>query len=724
MTSSKSVFNRITVIMMIVISGYVFTRAAQAEWTQVYPLPLQATIHAVDYFSTNETIIAAADSGFVYLSLDNGLSWDRTQITTDNWYDVACYGQTGVIVGEFGYTRITPDSGQTWQTPPAFTNANLYAADFLDEIRFVVGGDSGDLWFTENGGSNWTEITTPQMVTIYDIEWVEDSTLYVAAGNNLWKTGNLGGSWTTLRTYNANLSDLLFLNPDTGFACGPDIWTHNRVYRTLDGGASWDSVTNVYHYPIAICAQNAEDVQVVTRNGYLHHSNGSFTGSWTAVPIGGGMSDLTYLPNSNRLIAVGGYDALSMSGPGAVCAYSDDGGVTWEYSLFHQRFPLRSFYFATDLEGWLAGGTPFQEATPRPEVILKTMDGGFSWETKLIKAGGQGLSDIQFFDNLTGVASGHSHLYRTTDGGDSWQAQTAGFVTHLSLVDNLQGWYCGLVTIKFTDNAGLSWTPQSVPSPTDYLFSIDFVDDQHGWASGYNYSPYRGIILVTSDGGTNWDYDYEGSANENVRDIDMWDAQNGTAVSTNGLILRKLTGSPDWDTLSAPGIEWLNSVVYQDSTHIWAASGGGDVIYSTDGGASWLVDTVFSGYGINDIYVRGDYRYLAMSNGEIFFTDSAPTPVIDYPGTSVKPTSFTLSKPYPNPFNPVTKLGFTLPARSYVTLSVFDVSGKRIWDLVQGWRQAGLHEVTFKGSHLASGIYIYRLQAGKFRGSGKMVLIK
>jgi photosystem II stability/assembly factor-like uncharacterized protein len=264
-----------------------------------------------------------------------------------------------------------------------------------------------------------------------------------------------------------------------------------------------------------------------------------------------------------------------------------------------------------------------------------------------------------------------------------------------------------------------------VPSPTDYLFGIDFTDTQHGWASGYNYLPsFHGIILVTSNGGAEWNYDYEGSASENIRDIDMSDSENGTAVCTNGTILRKSASAPDWDTLSVPGIASLNSLMYQDSIHVWAAGDDGDVIYSTDGGDSWVVDTVFTGYTIHDVYVRGDYRYVAMSNGEIFFTDSAPTPVIGKPGYPAAPATFALAKPYPNPFNPVTIIRFTQPVRSQVNLSVFDISGRQVAELVNGWRDAGVHEVEFDASDLASGVYLCRLQAGSFSATQKMVLMK
>jgi hypothetical protein len=88
------------------------------------------------------------------------------------------------------------------------------------------------------------------------------------------------------------------------------------------------------------------------------------------------------------------------------------------------------------------------------------------------------------------------------------------------------------------------------------------------------------------------------------------------------------------------------------------------------------------------------------------------------------PDDFALQAAFPNPFNPVTRLSFALPEALQVNLSVFDISGRRVVTLIDGWTDAGVHEVTFDASGLASGIYIYRFQAGVFNASGKMVMMK
>jgi hypothetical protein len=106
---------------------------------------------------------------------------------------------------------------------------------------------------------------------------------------------------------------------------------------------------------------------------------------------------------------------------------------------------------------------------------------------------------------------------------------------------------------------------------------------------------------------------------------------------------------------------------------------------------------------------------------------NAGDPLYDIGGGSTsahQATEFALFNAYPNAFNPATVIGFTLPEASLVRLEIFDVTGRLIESPLHGWRDAGMHEVTFDASHLASGIYIYWLEAGQFTASGKMVLIK
>jgi hypothetical protein len=88
------------------------------------------------------------------------------------------------------------------------------------------------------------------------------------------------------------------------------------------------------------------------------------------------------------------------------------------------------------------------------------------------------------------------------------------------------------------------------------------------------------------------------------------------------------------------------------------------------------------------------------------------------------PSEITLEQNFPNPFNPSTTIRYALPEAGFVRLEVFTVAGQRVAVLAEGERSAGWHSATFDGSGLASGVYIYRLQAGGFVQTRKLMLVK
>jgi hypothetical protein len=88
------------------------------------------------------------------------------------------------------------------------------------------------------------------------------------------------------------------------------------------------------------------------------------------------------------------------------------------------------------------------------------------------------------------------------------------------------------------------------------------------------------------------------------------------------------------------------------------------------------------------------------------------------------PADFILYQNYPNPFNPSTNITFDLPKNDFVTLKLFDITGREILTLVNGYKNAGRHEVSLNAVELSSGIYFYKLESGSFSASKKMVLAK
>jgi dienelactone hydrolase len=104
-------------------------------------------------------------------------------------------------------------------------------------------------------------------------------------------------------------------------------------------------------------------------------------------------------------------------------------------------------------------------------------------------------------------------------------------------------------------------------------------------------------------------------------------------------------------------------------------------------------------------------------------TDSTATSVAG-PHDGTIPQAYALDQNYPNPFNPSTTIRYGLPVRSHVTLNVFNSLGQQVATLVQGEQGAGYHELKFDGSNLASGVYLYRIQAGSYTETRKLLFIK
>ena len=86
--------------------------------------------------------------------------------------------------------------------------------------------------------------------------------------------------------------------------------------------------------------------------------------------------------------------------------------------------------------------------------------------------------------------------------------------------------------------------------------------------------------------------------------------------------------------------------------------------------------------------------------------------------------TYELGNNYPNPFNPNTTISYQVPGKVKVVIKIFDILGKEIATLVDEEQEAGKYKVNFNGGKFASGVYVYRMTAGEFMMSKKMILVK
>ncbi|MDD5088462.1 MAG: T9SS type A sorting domain-containing protein, partial [bacterium] len=152
----------------------------------------------------------------------------------------------------------------------------------------------------------------------------------------------------------------------------------------------------------------------------------------------------------------------------------------------------------------------------------------------------------------------------------------------------------------------------------------------------------------------------------------------------------------------------------------WEPQMGGE-ISPADAWQRWPMVTPVGGYAFAVVWERsaGLYQPIMGLRAQLVQSNLAA----DEPEASV-PSRFALLQNYPNPFNPLTRIEFTLPHAARAKLAVYDLLGREVTVLADESLAAGVHSVSFDASDLPSGVYFYRLQAGQFMQTRKMVLLK
>ena len=170
--------------------------------------------------------------------------------------------------------------------------------------------------------------------------------------------------------------------------------------------------------------------------------------------------------------------------------------------------------------------------------------------------------------------------------------------------------------------------------------------------------------------------------------------------------------------------------------------GGAEVIYFQYGTLTSEVITHNNGYfcfidfaKFADLYIKNDsysqhfFTFQIYPDSTITFDTLKLDIAVDVSEKQNLPDSYILTQNYPNPFNPTTTINYSIPAETTrrvvsTTLKVYDILGREVITLVNEQKSPGNYEVTFDGSKLSSGVYLYRLQSGSFSQTKKLVLKK
>jgi len=693
------------------------------DWQLQAPWPTSHNLRGLCMLGPDEAWVVGSaglsdGTGSVLHTSDGGLTWEKAVLTTSQINAVFFIdAQHGWIVGNDTFR--TTDGGGSWVHINGW--GTLYDVFFIDTQRGWACGNGGMTYRTTDGGLSWTGTGPIAGWTLREIYFADALHGWTAdIGGGIHRSTDGGATWTVQFSDSqaSNLGSVQFFDAQEGWVFGGD-----HFYHTTNGGATWlrSSVpggtwaNNGYFAP-----DRLHGVAVGYQGNVVRTTNGGAT--WITVNPTGGRPDL----NRVRM-----WDAQHgfYVGDAAMLYVTGDGGQTWTNRQSGGWAMTHALDAQDDTHAWAAceGGE-----------ILRTTDGVF-WDrvfTPGIDVYGF-VSDVSFVDLTTGYAVGKHEEFaysdfkvlRSTDGGANWQIRAV--FTDMIGLDRVETLTPSTLIVlgdipgtngllnKSTD-AGTTWI-NVTPAPFD-VANLDFVNPQIGWTAGDR-------IHKTTNAGASW---VEQLVSPGFFiDISMADEQNGWAVGAPGIIVHTTNGGTNWVPQNSGTTESLFAVSAVSATEAWAAVLTGSVIHTANGGATWTSEVVDSGPFTNFVAIAFPSSGNGWVGGNVGIwhhrsVASVPPPPTN--GATIAPP-VALLPASPNPFRDRTSVRFTLRNPGPVTLTIFDVSGHRVRELLRGDRGEGAHEVFWSGRDDAgqavpNGIYFVRLEGAAGSASQRVLRIR
>jgi len=417
-----------------------------------------------------------------------------------------------------------------------------------------------------------------------------------------------------------------------------------------------------------------------------------------------------------------------------------DGGTTWvsQYNNPTGFGDAVRFFDANN-------GVCFADPDPYPSThweILTTSDGGTNWTRvpdgnyppadSVNQEAGTAISmelvgNTVWFTSYNNLAGTSDHVYKSTDKGLTWTVSSfpaiSGGSNFVAFTDQNNGVVmCLDNTTAATTDGGVTWTTSSISGA-----GFRNVTSVPGFPNAYVAVGSLGISYFSTDNGANWAPLTTGTT-VNLYTVDAsanfaWAAGNsGTILKLDGTVLpvelTSFTASVinqqvklNWLTaseLNNNGFEVQRKAEGHDFVTVGFVKGNGTSTSKRE--YSFVDKSIASGkysYRLKQIDFSGAYNYSNTVEVEVKILDS-----------------YSLEQNYPNPFNPTTKIGYVLKDKSNAKVAIMNAIGQEVAVLINEEQEAGYHQLDFNASNLPSGIYFYKLEAGNFTKTMKMILLK
>lgn len=480
----------------------------------------------------------------------------------------------------------------------------------------------------------------------------------------------------------------------------------NSYYYSTNGGLNWSSRFGLTSSLYGVWGDPCIIVDTLGHFYYFHLSN---------PPSGGHWIDRIVCQKSTN-------NGMNWSNPGTYTFYDPNKDQDKEWAVVDYR---NNYIYVTWTQFDNYGTS--NQLDSSNILFSKSTDGGLTWVNwgasgtakRLNLLGGDCVDEDNTVEGAVPAVGPNGEIYvawagpkirnsqfgiffdKSTDGGTTWLAndiyvadQPGGWdymIGGIYRANGLPVTCCNLSNGPYRGHIYINWTDEAGTNDHD----VKFVRSTNG---GLNWSaPLRVnndpagkeqfFSWMTVDNTTGYIY------------ILFYDRRNSSSGSTaTEVYLAKSTdGGTTFTNMMVSETPFVptSSVFFGDYTNITAAQNK-----------------------IRPIWIRLDGTSLKLYTAIIDFTTGV-NPVV-----SELPKSFKLEQNVPNPFNPVTKIYYSVPSASFITLKVYNMMGQEVSTLVSGYKETGNHEINFDGTGLSSGIYFYKITAPGYSETKKMMLLK
>lgn len=635
-----------------------------------------------------------------------------------------------LFAGTGGGVFRSTNRGVTWTSVNnGITNLNI---TFLvaSGSQLIAGTFPNAIFISNNQGANWTEVHT-EFTGSYGLSAlaVSGSNIYTNNGEDIYRSTNNGVSWIKVGRTPLAITSL------TGDGSVLLAGNHSGVLSSIDNGASWKTFGLLGKHVTAI-SQSSKTIIAGTDSGdiFLSPDNGI---SWNAAKPG-------LLKSAISSFAISG-DTIFVASHSDGVFRSVDHGATW--TEVNEGLTDKSITGISIIDGDVFVATYY-------DGIFRSGDTGANWSP--VNNGFTTIHVMDVFASGTTVFAGTTiGAFYSTNNGINWAKSSLAHFAVSAFTANGSHLYAGttLNGVFISNDHGVTW--KNIGLKNLYIYDLAVCDTN--LFVGTN----KGIYISNNDGMTwqNFVLDHHVFALA-VRDTDVF------AGSDERILHFSMSGE------SRSDIGWGSSRIYSlaisDNT-IFAGNASGQIYRATISESNWteVSDSLpkVTPCGVHSIVVsdrnifayREDGVYLSTNNGSNWISVNTQLPhtiggscltvigqyiwagtwgngvwrrPLSEVTTSIQnhmedhPTALHLQQNYPNPFNPSTEISFSISTKLHVTLKIFDVMGREAATLVSEEMPAGMHKVKWNASVMPSGMYFYRLQAGSYAATKRLVVLK